>query len=252
MQLTVKTLQGAKFTLTAEPSSTVAQLKGLVAAEKSTTVDLVKLIHSGKVLKDDDTVEKCGIKETDFLVVMISKPKKSATAPAAAAPAPAAATAAAPAAPPAAASTPAPAAAPAATPAAAPAPAASPAETPVSAAAVTELMNMGFPEDQCRAALSAASGNPQLAVEFLFSGLPDQPVAAPTPAAAAPAAMAPAPAASAPAASGGPLSRLRSHPQFAQLRTLVQSNPAALQQVLQTIGAQVRMGIFHKHPRSVA
>jgi len=147
MQLTVKTLQGVKFTLQAEPSTTVSQLKTLVATEKSTTVELVKLIHSGKVLKNDDTVEKCGIKETDFLVVMISKPKKaaiSAPAPAAAAPTPAAA---------------------APVPSASAPAAAAPAAPVVSDAAVTELMNMGFPADQCRAALQAAGGNPQLAVE---------------------------------------------------------------------------------------
>ena len=79
-----------------------------------------------------------------------------------------------------------------------------------------------------------AGGNPQLAVEFLFSGLPDTPAPAPaqTPVAA--------PSATAPtgSATGVPLARLRNHPQFNQLRTLVQTNPAALQQVLQTIGAQ--------------
>ena len=33
----------------------------------------MKLIHSGKVLKDDDTIESCNIKPNAFLVVMISK-----------------------------------------------------------------------------------------------------------------------------------------------------------------------------------
>lgn len=33
----------------------------------------MKLIHSGKVLKDDDSIESCNIKPNAFLVVMISK-----------------------------------------------------------------------------------------------------------------------------------------------------------------------------------
>ena len=96
---------------------------------------------------------------------------------------------------------------------------------------------MSLSQAECRAALSAAQNNPTVAVEFLMSGIPDgltgagaSPPAAPTPT--------PAPA---PAAAGGePLARLRNHPQFNQLRTVVQQNPAMLQQVLQTIGSQVR------------
>lgn len=33
----------------------------------------MKLIHSGKVLKDVDKIESCNIKPNDFLVVMIAK-----------------------------------------------------------------------------------------------------------------------------------------------------------------------------------
>merc|ERR1712151_537506 len=46
-----------------------------------------KLIHSGKVLKDDMVVESCNIKPADFLVCMVTKAKKPVAAP----PAPAAA-----------------------------------------------------------------------------------------------------------------------------------------------------------------
>ena len=131
----------------------------------------MKLIHSGKVLKDDDTIESCNIAATDFLVVMITKAKKApAPAPAAAesssAPAPAAADAAAPAA--AAASTesatPAPAAAAAA--AAAPAPAAAASEEEeFPAEMVGNLTAMGFPEAEVKACLRASGGNPDVAVE---------------------------------------------------------------------------------------
>lgn len=66
----------------------------------------------------------------------------------------------------------------------APAATASPAVVPSTAAAaateaspnedhIRQLTDMGFPEDQARAALRAAMGNPDVAVEFLMTGIPD-------------------------------------------------------------------------------
>merc|ERR1719240_1470884 len=55
---------------------------------------------------------------------------------------------------------------------------------------------------------------------------------------AAPPAAAPPAAAPATGGGSGPLAALRAHPQFAQLRQLVQTNPAALQSVLAQIGQQ--------------
>jgi len=37
------------------------------------SADRQKLIHSGKVLKDTQTVSEVGISETDFLVCMVTK-----------------------------------------------------------------------------------------------------------------------------------------------------------------------------------
>jgi len=132
----------------------------------------MKLIHSGKVLKDADTIESCNIAATDFLVVMITKAKKAAAAPApaaAAAPAPAAAessSAPAPAAAAAAASTESAAPAPAPAAAAAPAPAAAASEEEeFPAEAVGNLTAMGFPEAEVKACLRASGGNPDVAVE---------------------------------------------------------------------------------------
>ena len=128
----------------------------------------MKLIHSGKVLKDDDTIESCNIAATDFLVVMITKAKKApAPAPAAAesssAPAPAAADAAAPAAAAASTESATPAAAAAA---AAPAPAAAASEEEeFPAEMVGNLTAMGFPEAEVKACLRASGGNPDVAVE---------------------------------------------------------------------------------------
>ncbi len=45
----------------------------------------LKLIHTGKVLKDDSTVEENGIKEGEFLVCMVTKDAPAPRPPAAAA-----------------------------------------------------------------------------------------------------------------------------------------------------------------------
>lgn len=105
---------------------------------------------------------------------------------------------------------------------------------------VRALMDMGFPEAECRSSLEAAArvgGGQPLAVEFLMNGIPPNfpPAGAPAPGAGAtPAGPAPT------SGAGGPggLAQLRNHPQFNELRRLVQSNPAALESVLQQIGAQ--------------
>ena len=78
-----------------------------------------------------------------------------------------------------------------------------------------------------------------LAVEFLMNGIPPNfppagaPQAAPAPAGAPPGGAAPAA-----GGAGNGLEALRNHPQFNQLRQLVQENPAALEAVLQQIGTQ--------------
>ena len=188
----------------------------------------MKLIHSGKVLKDDQTIESCGIKTNDFLVVMVTKPKKAA------APAPAPASAATEATPPTpAAST----TAETTTPAAAPAPSAPPAAPSRPAEAefppevISNLTGMGFPEAEVRHCLRAADGNPDIAVEFLTNGIPPgmQPSSAGSSSPSA---------ASSSSSSGGTLQALRNHPQFNDLRRLVQSNPQMLQTVLTQIGQQ--------------
>jgi UV excision repair protein RAD23 len=182
----------------------------------------MKLIHSGKVLKDDLTIDSCGIKPNDFLVVMVTKPKKVA------APAPAAAVAApAPSENPS--ETPAP-AAPAAAPVEAPAPSAAAApgaaDSEFPAEVIDNLTSMGFPIAEVRHCLRAADGNPDVAVEFLTNGIP--PGMQPGEQAAS----------AGSASSDGVLAALRNHPQFNDLRRLVQSNPQMLQTVLTQIGQQ--------------
>ncbi|KAL7524877.1 hypothetical protein ACHAXR_002130, partial [Thalassiosira sp. AJA248-18] len=202
----------------------------------------MKLIHSGKVLKDDDKIESCNIKPNDFLVVMIAKAKKApAPKPAAAAPAAAAAAStAAPTTPAATTANPPTPAAPApststaaatSTPAAATTSAASNVSSPdeFPAEIINNLKALGFPDEAVRSCLRASNGNPDIAVEFLMNGIPPEISGGPD----GDSAMG-----SSTGGSGGPLNALRSHPQFDALRRLVQTNPGTLQAVLQQIGQQ--------------
>lgn len=191
-----------------------------------------KLIHSGKVLKDEDNISSCGIKEKDFLVVMVTKPKKqpakvetkAATAPPAAEPTPkAAATTTTTETPAAQATT---------------TPAAPTRADPFPEDAVQNLVTMGFPEAEVRHCLRAAHGNPDVAVEFLTNGIPEGVAEAANMVQATTTTQATPAASSSSSGTGGPLQALRNHPQFDALRRLVQSNPAALQQVLTQIGQQ--------------
>lgn len=218
-------------------------VKGKISEAKADhAVERLKLIHAGKVLKDASTVAEVGISETDFLVCMVTKETakpKPAPAPAASAPVavstPAPAVAATPQAP-----TQAPAAAVTSTPAPAPA-VASAAATPLATAApapnpeaIASLVAMGFPESECAAALTAAMGNADLAVEFLMGGIP----AGARSAAQQMQSMPPAAPVTAPPSAATGLDAFRSHPQFNQLKTLVQQNPAAITQVMDAIGRQ--------------
>ena len=228
------------------------------------------LVHKGKVLTDDVTLAAAGVTEASFIVVMQQKPKAPKPPPA---PAPAPAPAAAPA------TTPqTPAAPPATTPVApaAPAPAPAPeggAPTPEAAAStlvagaqleetITNMMAMGFEREMCVKALRAAFNNPDRAVEYLLTGIPESAAApAPTPAPAAAAQAAPQ---AAPAPGGGPntqplnlfpegipnvggegggggggiLDFLRDNAQFQAIRAMVQGNPQILQPMLAELQRQ--------------
>lgn len=224
----------------AEPTDTISALKGKI---ETANADLAavrqKLIYKGNLLKDTQVVGELDlVSDPDaYMVCMLAKVKAAKAEPVAVAPAAPATTvdtsssgtsATAPVAAPA----PAPAAA-APAPAPAAAPAAAPAQEYATPESIASLTAMGYPEAEVRAALNAAMGNPDMAFEFLNTGIPDN--AAPAPPAGAPAAPA-----GAPAATGGPvgIESLRNHPQFAALQQTVQSNPSALPQILQVIGQQ--------------
>nr|QDO16217.1 UV excision repair protein RAD23 [Lingulodinium polyedra] len=255
MKISARPLKGEAFELDADPKDTVEALKVKIASVKpDMPADQIKIVFSGKVLQNAQSLEECGVKEGDFVVLMATRAKPAAEpAPAMAAAAAAAASAAASA-------------------ATAPAAVAGPSQGPAEEAALQLLCDMGFPRPEAERCLQAAFGNADRAVEYLMNGIP---AAAQGPAAGAsgpgPAALLPTPApAAAPApgpllgagtaagaspfppmagaapaaAAAGPLAALRSHPRFGQLRMVVQQSPQALNQVLSVL-AQADPGLIN-------
>jgi len=76
MKLNFKTLSRVNFTIDAEPSEKVIDLKKKVAAAQGFDVERQNIIFKGKILNDDQTVEECNFTEKDFIVVMEMKKKK--------------------------------------------------------------------------------------------------------------------------------------------------------------------------------
>ncbi|KAJ2651567.1 UV excision repair protein rad23, partial [Coemansia sp. RSA 1285] len=193
-----------------DASNTIREVKEKVESSQGFSADAQKLIYLGRILDDKKTVDEEKISEKDFIVVMIVKPKAAkAKAEEAATPASSGSAKAAPAAPAAQRTTSASVASGAAEPAT-PSPAARTAQqqqqqqqsqaagdgsqqrdsessTGGSAGlgqssflageqyetAVTNMMEMGYSRDQCVKAMRASFNNPDRAVEYLISGIPE-------------------------------------------------------------------------------
>jgi len=187
MKVTFKDLKQQKFTLDLEPTDLISSVKAKISEERGWDAKLLKLIYSGKILKDEDTVESYKIEEKGFVVCVVNKLKEPKPAPAPAASSSSTAPPATPA-PAATAATPAPPAAPApVAPSAAAAPATptptrtAPAETGDANSlamgtardeAIDNMLAMGFPRPEIEAAMRAAFYNPERAVEYLLNGIP--------------------------------------------------------------------------------
>ncbi|PQE03866.1 uv excision repair rad23 protein [Rutstroemia sp. NJR-2017a BBW] len=190
MKLTFKDLKQQKFVIDAEPTELISDVKEKISKEKGWEASQQKLIYSGKILQDSNTVESYKIEEKGFIVCMVSKPKaapaaSSSTPKTPSTPAPATAATPAPPAAPAQSSSSATSAVPATpSPAGTSAPPAIPA-TPSNdhgstglamgaerAAQIAQMESMGFERSQIDLAMRAAFYNSERAIEYLLNPAP--------------------------------------------------------------------------------
>ncbi|CAN1190803.1 Ubiquitin receptor RAD23b [Linum perenne] len=279
MKLTVKTLKGSHFEIRVQPTDTVMAVKKNiedVQGKDNYPCAQQLLIHNGKVLKDETTLAANNVSEDGFLVVMLSKSKTSGSAatlssqPASATPPTAAQTSN---------STPAPAQATVSQSTASVSDAATanpPTDTYSEAAStlvggsnleqtIQQIMDIGggnWDKEAVTRALRAAYNNPERAIDYLYSGIPETaevnvpvarvPTSQVTESGASPATHVSGPPNTSPlnmfpqeslagaGAAGGlaSLDFLRNNQQFQALRSMVQSNPQILQPMLQELGKQ--------------
>jgi len=185
MKLSVKTISQQQYVVDVEPTDTIAQVKTKIEVQEKQPAAWQKLIYAGKVLEDNTTIAAANMKENDFLVLMVRKPKEEPTKVA----------------PPATTGTASPAPTPVKQdqpkpaenkPVEQPKPADKPADKPAESTstgstntgiamgaeyerAITQLMEMGFEKEQVVKAMRAAFNNPDRAAEYLFSGIPNMP-----------------------------------------------------------------------------
>ncbi|KAK6921754.1 Ubiquitin-associated domain [Dillenia turbinata] len=299
MKVFVKTLKGSHFEIEVKPEDTVAHVKKNIEAVQGADVypaPQQMLIHQGKVLKDGTTLDENKVAENSFIVIMLTKNKNppgegstTSSAPLSKASQPSGpptSTTPPSTAPPVAAATAAP---PPSIPAPTPAPPMSTSSDVYGQAAsnlvagnsfeeaIQQILDMGggtWDRDTVVRAMRAAFNNPERAVEYLYSGIPEQAevplmarVAASGQAANPPAQASPV-TQPAPVTSAGPnanpldlfpqassylegvpsmgsnpasantLDFLRNSQQFQALRQMVQANPQILQPMLQELGKQ--------------
>ncbi|KAG6524513.1 hypothetical protein ZIOFF_014425 [Zingiber officinale] len=273
MKIFVKTLKGTNFEIDVKPEDTVAEVKKFIETSQGKTVypaEQQMLIHQGKILKDNTTLDENKVSENSFLVIMLSKTKASSSGASSTTKAPANQTP------------------------AVPTPVVSPSQTPETTLPINseadaydqaasnlvagstleqtiqQIIDMGggtWDRDTVVRALRAAYNNPERAVEYLYSGIPEQIEPAPAarspesgqatnpPPVQAPQPVEPPVPSGLPNANpldlfpqglpnlgsnvaGGNLDFLRNSPQFRALQALVQANPQILQPMLQELGKQ--------------
>ncbi|XP_028793961.1 ubiquitin receptor RAD23b isoform X2 [Neltuma alba] len=270
MKLTVKTLKGSHFDIRVQPSDTVMAVKKNiedVQGKDNYPCGQQLLIFNGKVLKDETTLAENQVAENGFLVVMLSKSKTSSSSGASSTQPinnQCSTTSTQNSTPP----------IPEPEPELAVQSTHVPVDTYGQAASnlavggdlertIQQIMDMGggnWDRETVIRALRAAYNNPERAVDYLYSGIPEAaevampvphyPVSQTTETGGAtaggvsgapntsPLNMFPQETISGAGAGLGSLEFLRNNPQFQALRSMVHSNPQILQPVLQELGKQ--------------
>lgn len=250
MIITVKTLQQNTFTVEVDPKILIAELKSEIFKKKGSEypAENMNLIYAGVILDDSRDVASYNIDEKKFIVVMVKKlTTTAASSPSTSSPAVAAAAA-------------------ATTSSAAESSKQKPEEKkeqrkeepagesqaeealsqPSGSASgeltetVKSIMEMGYDRQMVEQALRASFNNPERAVEYLISGIPDDAIEETLQNITAPIGNLTADESqlseSRTSGSGHPLEFLRKQPQFLQMRALLATNPDMLSTILQQIG----------------
>ncbi|CAA3006116.1 ubiquitin receptor RAD23c-like [Olea europaea subsp. europaea] len=286
MKISVKTLKGTHFAVEVKPDDKVEDVKKTIETAQGSDIYPAAqqmLIYQGKVLKDGSTLEENNVAENSYVVIMLTKNKSSSGEGSTTSNAPAATMSAPPPTTPASATS----QVPVTTPAPVPIPPPAPAGTAVSDVydqaasslvagnnldgAVQQILDMGggtWDRETVVRALRAAFNNPERAVEYLYSGIPE-PVEVPPTGGSAPVSQVPnlsaqpqqasqpgivpstgpnanpldlfpqgIPSIGSNAGGANNLDFLRNSPQFQALRAMVQANPQILQPMLQELGKQ--------------
>lgn len=247
-------MQQHTFKLEIDSDQTVRQLKEKLQAEKGSEylAENQKLIYAGKILSDDTKISDCNIDSKKFVVVMVSKATGAVTATSATNTASAASatsvsdTKSTPSV-----STPMIPADNSSIPIAQPrvveqlpSPVETRASEPESASndeterTIQNIMDMGYERPQVEEALRASFNNPDRAVEYLLTGIPQELLTDPTisPNRSVLSEDSGDLSGSSQVPATDPLAFLRNQPTFQQMRTVVQQNPELLNSVLQQIG----------------
>ena len=71
MLITIKTLSGRKLSLDFEPNQKVEEIKNALQEKEGIPVVQIRLIYSGKILKDELTIQEANINPGTTLMMMM-------------------------------------------------------------------------------------------------------------------------------------------------------------------------------------
>ena len=71
MLITIKTLSGRKLSLDFEPNQKVEEIKNALQEKEGIPVEQIRLIYSGKILKDEVTIQEANINPGTTLMMMM-------------------------------------------------------------------------------------------------------------------------------------------------------------------------------------